>query len=196
MPISLIRDDITTLKVDAIVNAANSSLLGGGGVDGAIHRRAGRDLLEECKTLGGCEVGFAKITKGYNLPAKFIIHTVGPIWKGGNFGEEQLLRNCYLNSLNLAKEHNLNSIAFSLISSGVYGYPKENAIKIAVSEIAGFLKNNQSKMEVYLVLFDKESFGIAEKLFGKIESNISDLTVFSQDEIDKIASEKGEYKYF
>jgi|SRR5690554_976907 len=172
MPYKIIRDDITKVEVDAIVNAANHTLLGGGGVDGAIHRAAGDKLLQECEALGGCEVGQAKITKGYNLPAKYIIHTVGPIWKGGHFNEEDLLADCYRNSLALAKKYKLTSIAFPLISSGAFKFPKDKALKIANAEIGSFLLEND--MNVFLVVFDKSSYMLSSKLFAEIQQYIDE----------------------
>jgi len=162
--ITLLKGDITKLDVDAIVNAANESLLGGGGVDGAIHRAAGPQLLEECKTLGGCPTGQARITKGYNLSAKFVIHTVGPVWHGGKNNEGKLLVDCYRNSLRLASENNIKTIAFPCISTGVYRFPKEKAAQIAVEEVNNFLKNNNVVENVRFVCFDEESFTIYKKL--------------------------------
>ena len=156
--IAVIQGDITQQRVDAIVNAANNSLLGGGGVDGAIHKAAGAELLEECRQLKGCATGEAKITKGYNLPARWVIHTVGPIWYGGNQGEDELLASCYRSCLALAEQYQIRTIAFSAISTGVYGFPVERASQIAVREIQGFLERNNSLEQVILVCFSKRSY--------------------------------------
>jgi O-acetyl-ADP-ribose deacetylase (regulator of RNase III) len=158
--IELIQGDITQLKIDAIVNAANNSLLGGGGVDGAIHRAAGRGLLEECRNLGGCETGEAKLTSGYNLLSKWIIHTVGPIWNGGLNNEKVLLRNCYSNCLRIADEFKIKSIAFPNISTGVYGFPKQLAAEIAIEEIRNYAKNPGQVKKIIFVAFDIENFSI------------------------------------
>jgi O-acetyl-ADP-ribose deacetylase len=156
--IVVIQGDITTQKVDAIVNAANNSLLGGGGVDGAIHRASGPRLLDECRKLGGCATGAAKITKGYNLPSSWIIHTVGPIWKGGSRGEDRLLADCYRNCLILARENKIHIIAFPSVSTGVYGFPVEKASKIAITEIKNFLDSNPVPERVFIVCFDALAF--------------------------------------
>lgn len=167
--IKIVLADITKLEVDAIVNAANQSLLGGDGVDGAIHRAAGHLLLEECRTLNGCETGNAKITKGYNLPAKFVIHTVGPIWRGGNKNEPQLLASCYMKSLEIAKKNDCSSIAFPNISTGIYGYPKEDAAIIAMRTVKEFLENSGIPVIVYFCCFDKVSFSIYERLTEELK---------------------------
>ncbi|HKJ05398.1 MAG TPA: O-acetyl-ADP-ribose deacetylase [Geopsychrobacteraceae bacterium] len=151
--IEIVQTDITTLHVDAIVNAANRSLLGGGGVDGAIHRAAGPQLLEECRKLNGCTTGEAKMTAGFNLPARYVIHTVGPVWNGGERNEDHLLANCYLNSLQTAAEAHLTSIAFPSISTGVYRFPVERACRIALRETLTFLQQGSSLQRVYFVCF-------------------------------------------
>lgn len=162
--IELIKGDITRLKVDAIVNAANSSLLGGGGVDGAIHKVAGPGLLDECRSIGGCPTGEAKMTSGYNLLAKFVIHTVGPVWQGGNSGEEKLLASCYNNSLTIAENTKLETIAFPNISTGVYRFPKELAATIAIREVKQFIQSAVNLKKVIFVCFDDENYQIYRKL--------------------------------
>ncbi len=172
--ISVIKGDITQIKVDAIVNAANNSLLGGGGVDGAIHRAAGKQLLDECKTLNGCETGEAKITKAYNLPAKFIIHTVGPVWNDGIKNEKKLLENCYKNCLNLAIKNHLITIAFPNISTGVYRFPKQLAAEIAINTINTFLNKDNLVESIVFVCFEDENYNIYKNLLKKnIKSNNS-----------------------
>lgn len=166
--IAVVQGDITTLSVDAVVNAANTTLLGGGGVDGAIHRAAGPALLEECRTLGGCPVGEAKITKGYNLPARHVIHTVGPVWQGGRAGEPRLLASCYLNSLKLAAEHGVKTLAFPSISTGVYGYPIEEASAIAVQTIAEFLKSDDSIQKVVLMAFSEKDERVLQETLARV----------------------------
>ncbi|MCX6152380.1 MAG: O-acetyl-ADP-ribose deacetylase [Ignavibacteriales bacterium] len=165
------QGDITTLKVGAIVNAANRTLLGGGGVDGAIHRAAGKHLLDECKTLGGCDTGDAKITKGYDLPAKFVIHTVGPVWNGGNYDEDKLLASCYTKSLELAVKNKVESIAFPSISTGAYGFPFERAARIAIRETIKFLQNVIAIKKVIFVCFNKTDYECYIRLINEIQKS-------------------------
>jgi len=168
LPVQLYQGDITKLEVDAIVNAANTSLLGGGGVDGAIHRAAGQELLEECRTLSGCKTGEAKITKGYKLLAKFVIHTVGPVWHGGQNREDELLANCYRNSLELAEIHGIHSIAFPAISTGVYHFPIERATRIAFLEIKKFLSIKSSVEKITFVCFNDNVYKTYLKVMNEV----------------------------
>ena len=166
--IDIVEGDITQLKVDAIVNAANTRMLGGGGVDGAIHRAAGPELLEECRTFGGCETGEAKITRGYRLPAKYVIHAVGPVWHGGDRGEPELLRGCYRNSLRLAVENGLQSIAFPSISTGVYGYPIKEATHVALTETKAYLEKEATIEKIIFACYPPENAAIYHKLLTEI----------------------------
>lgn len=173
MPFKIVRNDITKMEADAIVNAANRALKMGGGVCGAIFSAAGAEALQaECDRIGQCETGIAVITGAGKLPARYIIHTVGPIWSGGNADEARLLHDCYINSLELARQHKCESIAFPLISSGIYGYPKDQALQIAVAAISQFLF--QHEMMVYLVVFDRQSYTLSEKMFIALEKYIDD----------------------
>src|SRR5438034_3983462 len=179
--ILLVGGDITKQTVDAIVNAANTTLLGGGGVDGAIHRAAGPELLEECRKLGGCPTGQARITKGYKLPAKWVIHTVGPVWRDGRHGEDELLAGCYRNSLALAEQNRVRSIAFPSISTGAYGFPLERAARIAVTEIQKFLERNSSIERVVLVCFGEKAFNIHREALAEIRMT-NDASRMTNDE--------------
>lgn len=169
--IKLVKGDITKIDADCIVNAANSSLLGGGGVDGAIHRTAGPELVQECRLLGGCKTGQAKITKGYKLPAKHIIHTVGPVYNGGRHNESELLTGCYRNSLELAKKHKIRTIAFPCISTGIYAYPFEEAGKIALNAITSFLEQNREMEQVILVCYSQGDYDCYAKIIREALEN-------------------------
>ena len=172
MPIQIVRNDITKMNVDAIVNTANKDLKPGGGVNGAIHKAAGPQLASECKLLGGCHLGEAKLTQGYRLPCKYVIHTVGPVWQGGDHGEKEALAACYENALNLAKANGCESIAFPLISSGTFGYPKKKALKVAMDAIGDFLLDDD--MMIYLTVFDKECLNISKNVFAHVEEYIDE----------------------
>lgn len=179
MPLQIIRNDITKMKVDAIVNAANSTLAPGGGVCGAIHDAAGPELALECSRLGGCRTGMSKITGAYKLPCRYVIHTVGPIWQGGSSGEEEALRSCYITSLDLARDKGLENIAFPLISSGIFGYPPKDAFKVATRAITDWLMDNE--MQVLLAVFNKESLGVSKALYADIKEFIDDNYVAEMD---------------
>ena len=166
--VAVVEGDITRQRVDAIVNAANTTLLGGGGVDGAIHRAAGTELLAECRTLGGCATGQAKITRGYKLPAKWVIHTVGPVWQGGNRGEDELLASCYRSCFALVEQHGIKTVAFPSISTGAYGFPMDRAARIAVRETKDFLARNQTVEKVLLVCFGASALEIHKMVLAEI----------------------------
>jgi O-acetyl-ADP-ribose deacetylase (regulator of RNase III) len=172
--ITVVEGDITRQAVDAIVNAANTSLLGGGGVDGAIHRAAGPGLLAECRTLGSCATGAAKITQGYDLPAKWVIHTVGPVWRGGTHGEDDLLASCYRGCFALAKEHGIHTIAFPAISTGIYGFPLARATRIAIAETRRFLATDDTLAEVRFVCFGSETYGVYENTLRETTAHADD----------------------
>ncbi|MDO4478789.1 MAG: O-acetyl-ADP-ribose deacetylase [Lachnospiraceae bacterium] len=188
MPLQFVRQDITKMQVDAIVNAANSTLLGGGGVDGCIHRAAGPELLEACRSLGGCPTGSARITKGYQLPATYVIHAVGPVWQGGAFGEREQLISCYRTALELAADYHCESVAFPLISSGIYGYPKAEALRVAVDTISDFLMTHD--MLVYITIFDKKAYEISSQLYASIEAYIDDRYVECVEEYEDPAGRR------
>lgn len=175
MPLQIVRNDITTMPVDAVVNAANEHLSGGGGLDGAIRRAAGPELAAECRALGGCQTGKAKLTRGYHLRAKYVIHAVGPVWRGGGYGESELLASAYRSALELAAAHGCESVAFPLLSSGAYGYPKAHSLKVAVDTIGEFLLEHD--MLVYLVVFDRAAYDIGSKLFADIAEYVDDRYV-------------------
>ena len=185
MPLLLVRNDLTKMPVDAIVNAANESLLGGGGVDGCVHRAAGPELLEACRALGGCKTGEAKLTAGFRLPCRYVIHTVGPVWRGGTHGEREQLASCYRSSLALARAHGCETVAFPLISSGVYGYPKDQALRVAVDTIGAFLAEND--LTVYLVIFDRASYEIGGKLFADIAAYIDERYVDAHTDLRRVS---------
>ena len=185
MPLLLVRNDLTKMPVDAIVNAANESLLGGGGVDGCVHRAAGPELLEACRALGGCRTGEAKLTAGFRLPCRYVIHTVGPVWRGGTHGEREQLASCYRSSLALARAHGCETVAFPLISSGVYGYPKDQALRVAVDTIGAFLAEND--LTVYLVIFDRAAYEIGGKLFADIAAYIDERYVDAHTDLRRVS---------